>query len=34
MLCGWLDWQRATVRLKCSGVSDVDSQRVRLPTGS
>jgi uncharacterized damage-inducible protein DinB len=32
MLCGWLDWQRATVRLKCTGVSDDDAQRALLPT--
>jgi uncharacterized damage-inducible protein DinB len=32
MLFGWLDWQRATVRLKCEGVSDDDAHRVLLPT--
>jgi len=32
MLCGWLDWQRATVRIKCSGVSDDDAQRALLPS--
>jgi len=32
MLCGWLDWQRATVRIKCEGVSDDDAQRALLPS--
>lgn len=32
MLTGWLDWQRATVRLKCEGLSDVDARRTLVPT--
>ncbi len=32
MLTGWLDWQRATVRLKCAGLSDVDARRAPLPS--
>jgi uncharacterized damage-inducible protein DinB len=32
MLNGWLDWQRATVRMKCDGVSDLDAQRAPLPS--
>lgn len=32
MLAGWLDWQRATVRLKCAGLSDADAYRSLLPS--
>jgi len=32
MLNGFLDWHRATVRVKCDGLSDVDAHRVSLPT--
>ncbi|HVX47364.1 MAG TPA: DinB family protein [Mycobacteriales bacterium] len=31
MLTGWLDWQRATVRHKCRGLSEVDAHRQLLP---
>jgi uncharacterized damage-inducible protein DinB len=34
MLSGWLDWQRQTVRLKCTGLSDVDARRQLLPDTS
>jgi hypothetical protein len=32
MVAGWLDWQRATVRLKCEGLSDEDAYRSLLPS--
>jgi hypothetical protein len=32
MLTGWLDWQRATVRLKCAGLSDEQAQLAPLPS--
>jgi uncharacterized damage-inducible protein DinB len=32
MLTGWLDWQRATVRLKCQGLSETDARRALLPS--
>jgi uncharacterized damage-inducible protein DinB len=32
MLCGWLDWQRATVRMKCEGLSEADARRAFLPS--
>jgi uncharacterized damage-inducible protein DinB len=32
MLTGWLDWQRATVAMKCEGVSDADARRALLPS--
>ena len=32
MLSGWLDWQRATVRLKCTGLSDEQAQLAPLPS--
>ncbi|GAB3536359.1 DinB family protein [Arthrobacter tecti] len=32
ILTGWLDWQRATVRRKVEGLSEVDSYRSLLPT--
>ncbi len=32
MLTGWLDWQRATVRLKCKGLHDHAARRQFLPT--
>lgn len=32
MLTGWLDWQRATVRMKCAGVSETDAHRAPLPS--
>jgi uncharacterized damage-inducible protein DinB len=32
MLTGWLDWQRATVRLKCDGLSETDARRALLPS--
>lgn len=32
MLAGWLDWQRATVRVKCAGLSDADAYRSLLPS--
>ncbi len=32
MLTGWLDWQRATVRVKCAGLSDSDAYRSLLPS--
>jgi Protein of unknown function (DUF664) len=32
MLTGWLDWQRATVAMKCEGVSEADARRALLPS--
>lgn len=32
MLSGWLDWQRATVRMKCAGLSEEDARRAVLPS--
>lgn len=32
MLTGWLDWQRATVRVKCEGLSETDARRAPLPS--
>lgn len=32
VLTGWLDWQRATVRVKCTGLTDADAHRVLLTT--
>jgi uncharacterized damage-inducible protein DinB len=32
MLTGWLDWQRATVRRKCDGLSETDAGRALLPS--
>ncbi len=32
ILTGWLDWQRATVRLKVEGLSNPDGYRSLLPT--
>lgn len=32
MLAGWLDWQRATVRVKCDGLTDVEAYRSLLPS--
>jgi uncharacterized damage-inducible protein DinB len=32
MLGGWLDWQRATVRLKCVGLSDEQARLAPLPS--
>jgi len=32
MLTGWLDWQRATVPIKCEGLSEVDARRALLPS--
>lgn len=32
MLTGWLDWQRATVRMKCAGLSESDARRAPLPS--
>lgn len=32
VLTGWLDWQRATVRRKVEGLSDVDGYRALIPT--
>ncbi|TWD73469.1 uncharacterized protein DUF664 [Kribbella amoyensis] len=32
MLTGWLDYQRATVRLKCDGLSDEDARKAVLPS--
>lgn len=32
MLTGWLDWLRATVRVKCEGLSDIDARRALLPS--
>ncbi|TCC59767.1 DinB family protein [Kribbella pittospori] len=32
MLTGWLDVQRATVRLKCEGLTDEQAQLVLLPS--
>ena len=31
-LTGWLDWQRATVRLKCAGLDDSAARRQFIPT--
>ena len=31
MLTGWLDYQRATVRLKCTGLSEEQAERAVLP---
>lgn len=31
MVTGWLDWQRATVRLKCEGLSDEQARLTPLP---
>ncbi|MGH3489617.1 MAG: DinB family protein [Actinopolymorphaceae bacterium] len=31
-LTGWLDLQRATVRLKCEGLSEADAHRAVLPS--
>ena len=31
-LTGWLDWQRATVRLKCAGLDDSAAHRQYIPT--
>ncbi|MEV6415364.1 DinB family protein [Kribbella sp. NPDC051718] len=31
MVGGWLDWQRATVRLKCEGLSDGQARLTPLP---
>jgi hypothetical protein len=30
-MTGWLDWQRATVRLKCEGLTDEQARLVLLP---
>jgi uncharacterized damage-inducible protein DinB len=32
MLTGWLDWQRATVAMKCESVSEADARRALLPS--
>ncbi|TCN40217.1 uncharacterized protein DUF664 [Kribbella orskensis] len=32
MLVGWLDWQRATVRLKCVGLSEGQARLAPLPS--
>jgi uncharacterized damage-inducible protein DinB len=32
MLTGWLDWQRATVAMKCEGISEADARRALLPS--
>jgi uncharacterized damage-inducible protein DinB len=32
MVCGWLDWQRPTVRIKCDGLSEADARRALLPS--
>jgi uncharacterized damage-inducible protein DinB len=32
MLTGWLDWQRATVRLKCAGLTNEQAQSAPLPS--
>ncbi|TCM51514.1 uncharacterized protein DUF664 [Kribbella sp. VKM Ac-2568] len=32
MLVGWLDWQRATVRLKCVGLSEEEARLAPLPS--
>ena len=32
MLTGWLDWQRATVAMKCENVSEADARRALLPS--
>ncbi len=32
LLNDWPDWQRATVRHKCDGVSDADAHRTHLPS--
>lgn len=32
MLTGWLDWQRATVAMKCEGVSEADAHCALLPS--
>ena len=32
MLTGWLDWQRATVRMKCEGLAEADAHRAPLPS--
>lgn len=32
MLTGWLDWQRATVRLKCDGLAEAAVHRQLLPS--
>ena len=32
MVTGWLDWQRATVRMKCDGLSEADAHRALLPS--
>jgi hypothetical protein len=32
MLSGWLDFQRATVRLKCDGLSDAQARLAPLPS--
>lgn len=32
MLTGWLDWQRATVRLKCQGLSPAGAGQAPLPS--
>lgn len=32
VLTGWLDWQRATVRLKVEGLAEEDGYRSLLPT--
>lgn len=31
MLTGWLAWQRATVRIKCDGLTEADARRAVLP---
>jgi uncharacterized damage-inducible protein DinB len=32
MLTGWLDWQRATVAMKCENVSEADARRALFPS--
>ncbi|ADB32256.1 protein of unknown function DUF664 [Kribbella flavida DSM 17836] len=32
MLGGWLDWQRATVRMKCAGLTDDQARQALLPS--
>jgi uncharacterized damage-inducible protein DinB len=32
LLNAWLDWHRATVRIKCEGLSEQDAHRSLLPT--